>query len=349
MSDEDVKRVTAGYDLPGDVPVFLFVGRIMKYKGLPIILDALKKLSEHGMDYRCVFIGGGVDAPVLLQDAIDLGLTVDCRSTEEGMKTGVTAGNLPGKVIFTGAVHDREALRCWNTRADLFLFPSSYDTNGIVVREAAACGLASVLIKDSCAAEGITDDRNGFLIEENGDSMAGLLLKVGRDLKHMADVGQHAMDEIYISWEESVLAAYDRYGELLEMMESGKLEKYKKETSDYILDGTAHLVDFTGKLFRLPHDIYNGMIENVFEASDYIYERGKRIYQSREAFYADMKDASEKIREDMKRLREETRENAEKLKEETKKNVKKASRSMLDHVLEGLEMSDPFENGEDGR
>ena len=37
---------------------------------------------------------------------------------------------------------DREILRAWNTRADLFLFPSTFDTNGLVVREAAACGLA---------------------------------------------------------------------------------------------------------------------------------------------------------------------------------------------------------------
>ena len=56
--------------------------------------------------------------------------------------------------------------------ADMFLFPTSYDTNGIVVREAAACGLGSVLIKGSCAAEGITDRRNGYLIDENAESMA---------------------------------------------------------------------------------------------------------------------------------------------------------------------------------
>ena len=172
--------------------------------------------------------------------------------------------------------------------------------------------------------------------------MAELLLRVGKDLPHMADVGQHAMDEIYISWTESVHKAYDRYGELLEMQKDGRLEKYKKETSDYILDGTAHLVDYTGRLFRLPHDIYNGMIENVFDASDYVYERSKRMYENKEAFVEDMRKASEKIHEDMKRLREETKENAKKIKDQTRQGVKLAGLGALGHVLEGLEMSDPF-------
>lgn len=38
------------------------------------------------------------------------------------------------KVIFTGAIYDREELRVYYTAGDLFIFPSLYDTNGIVVR-----------------------------------------------------------------------------------------------------------------------------------------------------------------------------------------------------------------------
>ncbi|MBR4760242.1 MAG: glycosyltransferase, partial [Lachnospiraceae bacterium] len=349
---EGVAAATAGYDLPEGIPVFLFVGRLMKYKGLPIILDALKICAESGMDFRMVFIGGGVDAPEMVETAIKLGLSVDAAGTLYGdaaqsgesdeSKEKHVQGSLPGKVIFTGAIHDRMALRAWNTRADLFLFPSTYDTNGIVVREAAACGLASVLIKDSCASEGITDDRNGFLIEENAQSMAALLMKVGKDIPHMAKVGQGAMDEIYISWEESVFAAHDRYGELLEMMKSGELKKYKKDTSDYILDGAAHVVDYTGKIFRLPHDLYSGMIENVFEVSDRMYERSRKVYESREAFVEEIRKSQEELAEEVRNLREQTRANARELGQKTKEGMRSASKSMLAHVKEGLEWSDPF-------
>ena len=123
------------------------------------------------------------------------------------------------------------------------LFPSVYDTNGIVVREAAACGLASVLIKDSCAAEGITHDRNGFIIEENSHSMAVLLEEVSKDLSHVAQVGQNAMDEIYISWDESVKDARNRYDEILKKNE------------------------IRSKRYNLPIDLINSIFNIIHEKS----------------------------------------------------------------------------------
>ena len=50
-------------------------------------------------------------------------------------------------VFFTSPKYDRTVIRAWYCRADLFLFPSTFDTNGLVVREAAACELASVLVR----------------------------------------------------------------------------------------------------------------------------------------------------------------------------------------------------------
>ena len=98
---EKVAKVTDSYDLPEGIPVFLFVGRIVKYKGLPLILDALAKLSQDGVDFRMVFVGSGPD--------------------EKEMKEKAASLLKPEQYIFTGAVYDREQLRAWNTRADLFL------------------------------------------------------------------------------------------------------------------------------------------------------------------------------------------------------------------------------------
>ena len=142
---------------------------------------------------------------------------------EAEMKEKAASLLKPEQYIFTGPIYDREQLRAWNTRADLFLFPSTYDTNGIVVREAAACGLASVLINGSCASEGVTDGRNGFLIEENADSMYMLLKRLSNDLSHVHTVGENAMNEIYISWKDSVHSAHERYCEIIDAKKSGKL------------------------------------------------------------------------------------------------------------------------------
>ena len=257
VDSETVRKVTAGYDLPEHIPVFLFVGRMMKYKGLPMILDAMKILKERKMDYRMVFVGDGADLEEM---------------REKAEKDGIS-----DRTIFAGAERDRDRLRAWNTRADLFLFPSTYDTNGIVVREAAACGLASVLIRDSCASEGITDGRNGYLIEETPQAMASLLFEICRDMEHVHQVGQKAMDEIYISWESAVRLAYNRYEEILELKREGYLRGRKYQTSDYFLSTGAGLVGRTRQIFSSPKKIYGGMLENVTEfwgdlqdAADYV-------------------------------------------------------------------------------
>ena len=243
--DGAVKKATAGYDLPEGVPVYLFVGRMMKYKGLPIILDAMRKLEEAGRDYRCVFIGGGGDADEIRETA---------------------AGISKDKIIFAGPIHDREELRAWNTRADLFLFPSTYDTNGIVVREAAACGLASVLIRDSCASEGVTDGRNGYLIEENADAMASLLMKLGNDLAALHEVGMHAMNEIYISWADSVRTAHERYAELLEMKRTGALPSRPVTVTDIALGTSADFMELFGEAYMKSRAFREDMLDNFYGA-----------------------------------------------------------------------------------
>ena len=232
VDKETVDKVTAGYDLPEGVPMFLYVGRLINYKNLPMILDALKMLADSGQDFRMVFVGKGPDKEVLERKATKLGLM---------------GGDHP-KVFFTGPIYDRDVLRAWNTRGDLFLFPSTFDTNGLVVREAAACGLASVLIKDSCAAEGITDDRNGFIIEESAEAMAELLKRLCGDLDHVHDVGQHAMDEIYLSWEECVAKAYERYEYILARKKIGAMPSRKKQMTDNMVKLVARTMEESSKV-----------------------------------------------------------------------------------------------------
>ena len=201
VSEDYVREVTAGYDLPADVPCFLFIGRLMWYKGLRIILDALKTLDKAGTDFRMVFVGGGGD--------------------EREVRDYTTELGLDSKVFFTGAISSRQKLRAWYARADLFLFPSTFDTNGLVVREAAASDTASVIVAESCASEGVTDGRNGFLIEENAESLAAKLQELCEKPELMAEVGKRAGDELYISWEDAVAHAYERYEVVIDNYKSG--------------------------------------------------------------------------------------------------------------------------------
>ena len=226
--EEAVKEASKDYALPEGVPVFLFVGRMMWYKGLRIVLEALEGLMSSGTDFRMVFIGSGADMDEIRAFSEKLGLS--------------------GRVFFTGAIRDREALKAWYCRADLFLFPSTYDTNGLVVREAAACSLASVLIRGSCASEGVTDGRNGFLVSENAASMALKLYELCRNREAMRAAGEHAARELYISWETAVDRAFARYETVIEDYRAGKYPK-KKKLTDHLLKQQGVLMD---ALSRLP-------------------------------------------------------------------------------------------------
>ncbi len=209
---EQIYEVTKGYDLPRDVPVFLFVGRLMWYKGLRIILDALAKIRTQSTDFRMVFIGDGSDGKEIRNYTHELGLDDVC--------------------FFTGAILERETIRAWYSRADLFLFPSTFDTNGLVVREAAACDLASVLVAESSAAEGVADGQSGFLIEKTADSLAACLTELCSNREAMIRVGMSAGRELYVSWESAVACAYDRYQTVIDRYRSGK---YNRNTQP--LDG----------------------------------------------------------------------------------------------------------------
>lgn len=244
LPEDRIAAATADLDLPRDLPLFLFVGRMMWYKGIRIILDALKALKDGGTDFRMVFIGKGTDEEEIHRYAQSLGLM--------------------DKVIFHAPVYDREVIRAWYCRADLFLFPSTFDTNGLVVREAAACGLASVLITGSCAAEDVTDGQNGFFIQENAQSMAEMLRILAPDRQRMRRVGENAQKEIYLSWEDSVAGACRRYETVLENYRLGRYPT-RKTLAEGFLKGTAESLDAVNAIRALPGQLWQAMDETVRE------------------------------------------------------------------------------------
>ncbi len=268
VSDEAVAEATAGYDLPDGVPVFLFVGRIMWYKGLRIILDALRLLQAEGQDFRMVFIGGGTDADEVRDYAAPLG----------------------EKCVFTGAISQRETLRAWYCRADLFLFPSSYDTNGLVVREAAASDLASVLIRGSCAAEGVEDGVDGFLIDENAGAMAARLREICRDPECMARVGRQAGERLYLSWADAVKMADERYGVVIENYRMGRYDDHHKPM-DNMLNAHGSMMEALAKV----RDLGDGLADRVREERDEFREEREERREERREIRRELKEKGEAL------------------------------------------------------
>jgi glycosyltransferase involved in cell wall biosynthesis len=220
--EADVAAVCGDLDLPADVPLFLFVGRLMWYKGLRLILEALAALRSRDLPFRAVFIGSGREEAEIRELSDSLGLAPYC--------------------VFTGPVRDRKALAAWYTRADLFLFPSTFDTNGLVVREAAACGLASVLIRGSCAAEGVTDGVNALLADETSASLAVCLASVMKDRDYLRGLGERACADLYRSWDDAVAEAAERYETVIDNWKSGRYSR-KRRLSESLYELQANYLD----------------------------------------------------------------------------------------------------------
>ena len=201
--DEEIHEIDRMYRTEGAPLVFLYCGRVMWYKNLKIILDALKLLRDAGVRFKMFFVGDGPDRPAVEQYGHTLGLSDD--------------------LIFTGAITDREKVRTFFSRADLFLFPSTYDTSGLVVKEAAACGCPSALTAGSCASEGVEDGVSGLLCpREDAEAYGKMILDAIRIPGKLVELGREAEEKVYYSWEDSVDAAWKRYEIILEKFNSGK-------------------------------------------------------------------------------------------------------------------------------
>lgn len=206
VKESELAALDAEYGLKKDVPVFLFVGRIMWYKGLQIILDSLHELKKAGQPFKMVFVGSGDDY--------------------EGVAECVKKYKLDRDCILTGAIYDRARLKLWYSRADLFLLPSVYDNNPLVIKEAAACSTASVLIRGSSSAEGITDGVNGILVENSVESVTVALRDICRHPERMREFGEKASSDLYFSWNDSIAKAVTRYKELLKEYHSGDVNRH---------------------------------------------------------------------------------------------------------------------------
>ena len=206
-----IEVVQNGSDLVGDYPesyfvdarkelgltpddfMFLFVGQHIWEKNVRLIIETLEKVKD--TPFKMFFVGNGYAA--------------------DAMKEMVHAKGLDNQVTFVGTVRDRERIKKYYAAADLFLFPSLYDTDGLVVKEAAALQTASVMLETATAASIITNEKDGFVIPNDADAFAKLLRELVHDPQRAHRVGVQASHSLVRSWEDVVDEVLDRYNSLI--------------------------------------------------------------------------------------------------------------------------------------
>jgi len=129
-----------------DQKVCLFVGRVAPEKNVDFLLDSFKIVAEKVNNVVLVVVGGGPELTHYIKKAEQFGLGE--------------------KVKFIGPVSPEEVPQYY-AGADLFLFPSVTETQGIVFAEAKAAGLPTVGIRAFGSKSMVFEGVDGFLTSLN--------------------------------------------------------------------------------------------------------------------------------------------------------------------------------------
>src|SRR6185369_4243883 len=145
--------------LPAADPRVRYVGRLDREKSVDRVLLAFDRIAGTLGGAHLWLVGQGKETEPLRRLAASLG-----------------AGD---RVHFAG-VRAHDGLAAWYQAADLFLFASETETQGLVLAEAAACGLPAVAVIAPGCDEVVRDGDTGILTKADPAALAeaaiGLLL-----------------------------------------------------------------------------------------------------------------------------------------------------------------------------
>lgn len=190
--DEAINTINTKHNISDKDKVFLFVGRINNLKNVFFIANSLKLLKEKAdFNFKMLFVGTGQD--------------------EEKMKELINKNKMDKETIMCGKITDRNMLAQYYARADLFLFPSLYDSSSIVQIEAASQHTPTLFIENAVTAATIKNNVNGFTSKNNENSYADRIIEIINDKNQYKKVCDKAYKEVYINWEETVKNVYDNY------------------------------------------------------------------------------------------------------------------------------------------
>jgi len=183
--------------LPADALLCLYVGRLDREKSVDRIIDAFGSVTDAIAGARLSLVGQGAH--------------------ETAARRRAEASPARERIWFHGG-RDRDTLPLFYRAADLFLFASETETQGLVLAEAHACGLPAVAVRASGVDEVVRDGETGLLTKaaarEFADAAIGLLL----DGERRMAMGRaaRAVAEREFSAARQVEAMVGHYGRLLQ-------------------------------------------------------------------------------------------------------------------------------------
>lgn len=176
VTEEEQERIRSRYlhtaQKQQEMPLFLTVSRLASEKNVAFLLESLALFkNRYRKPFRMIVVGEGPD-----------------RARYEKLCEELDLAN---EIIFTGMLPNEETA-AYFAAADLFLFASKTETQGIVILEAFA-GSTPVLAVRASGVEDLVDTGvNGILTEENREVYADALLDFCRGRLDRARLSENA-------------------------------------------------------------------------------------------------------------------------------------------------------------
>lgn len=127
--------------------LFCTVARLAKEKNLEFLMESLSLRKRQGnADFKLVLVGEGPEG--------------------ENLKKYAKRLDMEKEIIFAGKVPNRE-VKNYCAAADLFLFSSTSETQGIVSLEAMAAGTPVLAVDATGTGDIVMNGKNGYLVKES--------------------------------------------------------------------------------------------------------------------------------------------------------------------------------------
>ena len=158
-----------------EAPVLVTVGRLVAPKGHRVLIQAFAILRRHYASARLVIVGDGPERQALERQVSDL-----------GVETAVT---------FAGTVYPTTAVLA---RADVFVFPSLNEPQGLALLEAYAARVPVVASRTGGIPEMLEHEVDGLLVDP-GDvcGLAAAVRRMVEDARLRTDCVAHAHDRLH--------------------------------------------------------------------------------------------------------------------------------------------------------
>ena len=144
-------RLRQKLDLPQEANIAIYTGRLVSYKGLPLLLQIWKEICCRHENPLLLLAGTG---------------GLDIHNCEAGLREFAASSNMEKNVRFLGAVNNVEE---YLQAADLFAFPTENDAFPSSVVEAMACSLPVIATPVGAIKTIVIHEQTGWLIQPKND------------------------------------------------------------------------------------------------------------------------------------------------------------------------------------